>query len=86
MDDTEIEAEILQTEEINYSISNAKAKIVQGLKPTTPAVIPPQRTTPPVLVHEDFTWLPKLDWPCFTGNHGSRFGTALRLQLTITPL
>jgi len=28
-DDTEIEAEILQTEEISSSISNAKAKVVQ---------------------------------------------------------
>ena len=36
-EDTEIEAEVLQTEETNSSKSNAKAKIVQHLKPTTPA-------------------------------------------------
>ena len=47
-DNTEIEAEILQTEEINSSISNAKAKIVQRLKPTTPAVVAPPRTTSPL--------------------------------------
>ena len=68
-EDTEIEAEVLQTEETNSSISNAKAKIVQRLKPTTPAVVAPPRTTsPPVPVHEHFIRLPKLDLPHFTGN------------------
>ena len=42
-DDAEIEAEILQTEEINSSISNAKAKIMQRLPPaTSPAATPPR--------------------------------------------
>jgi len=65
-----METEILQTEEINSSISNAKAKIVQRLKSATPpAVIPPQTTLPPpVPVHEHTTRLPKLDLPHFTGN------------------
>ena len=62
------EAEVLQTEQINSSISNAKAKIVR-LKPTAPAVIAPQRTTsPPVPVHEHFIQLPILDLLHFTGN------------------
>ena len=68
-EDTEIEAEVLQTEETNSSISNAKAKIVQRLKPTTPAVVAPPRTaSTSVPVHEHFIWLPKLDLPHFTGN------------------
>jgi len=54
-EDTEIEAEVLQTEEINSSISNTRAKIVQCLKPTTPAVVASLRTTSPsVPVHEHF--------------------------------
>ena len=42
--DTEMEAEILQTEEINSSISTAKAKIAQHLTPSTSAATPSQRT------------------------------------------
>ena len=62
------EVEVLQTEEINSFISNAKAKIVH-LKPTAPAVIAPPRTTsPPVPVHEHFIRLPILNIPHFTGN------------------
>jgi len=71
-DDTEVEAEILQTEEIDSSISTAKAKIVQRLIPTL-AATPPQRTevhtTPSsVPIHEHVTQLPKLDLLQFTGN------------------
>jgi len=45
MDEAEIEAEVLQTEEINSSICNARAKIEQRLKPATPqAVVTPERT------------------------------------------
>ena len=43
-DDSELEAEILQTEEINSSVSNAKAKITQRLKPSASAVASPERT------------------------------------------
>jgi len=72
-DDTEIETEILQTEEINSSISVAKGKITQRLNPSTSAVTPPQRTdshTVPssVPVHEHVTRLPTLDLLRFTGN------------------
>ena len=78
--DAEIEAEILQTEEINSSISNAKAKIMQCLKPaTSPAATPPQRTThpTPAPVHEHTTWLPKLDLPHYSGSplHWQSFWT-----------
>ena len=75
-DDTEIETEVLQTEEISSSISTAKAKIKQRLTPTTSAsAVTPQRTdvqplppSPSVPIHEHFTRLPKLDLPQFTGN------------------
>ena len=62
-DDTEIETEVLQTEEISSSISTAKAKIKQRLTPTTSALaVTPQRTdvqplppSPSVPAHEHFT-------------------------------
>jgi len=43
-DNTEIETEILQTEEINSSISVPKEKITQHINPSILAVTPPQRT------------------------------------------
>ena len=72
-DDSELEAEILQTEEINSLVSNAKAKITQRLKPSASAVASPERTvthttptTVPVL--EPSVCLPKLDLLHFAEN------------------
>ena len=74
-DDSEIEVEILQAEEVNSAISTAKMKIPQCLTFTTSASAAtlPQRTDAhtlpvPMLVHEHFTRLPKLDLPQFAGN------------------
>ena len=79
-DDDEIEAEILQTEEIHSSILTAKAKIMHRLTsiegtpcrpgvhtslPSTAVVTP---SPPAVVVQEHVTRLPKLDLPQFTGN------------------
>ena len=65
-EESEIEAEVLQAEEVSSSISTAKAKIAQRLTPTSSAsaATPPRRTD----AHEHFTRLPKLDLPQFTGN------------------
>ena len=74
-DDSEIEVEVLQAEEINSTISIAKAKIAQRLTPTTSTstITPSWRTDThtlpaPMPVHDHFTRLPKLDLPQFTGN------------------
>jgi len=72
-DYTEIETEILQTKEINSSVSVAKVKITQHLNSSTSAITPPQRTDSHTVpssepVHEHITWLPNLDLPQFTGN------------------
>jgi len=66
-DDEEIEAEVLQTEEINSSISSAKAKITERLKTTvitevSTAVRNTSSTGPQV------TRLPKLELPQFSGD------------------
>ena len=66
--DDDIEAKILQTEEINSSISTAKAKISRCLSSTTPTEVTPRRpgihSSPP----DHVTRLSKLDLPQFTGN------------------
>ena len=59
-DDDDIEMEILQSEEINSSISTVRAKILRCLSPTTSTEItvrrPEVHTSPP----EHVTCLPKL--------------------------
>ena len=63
-DNTELEAEILQTKEITSSISNAKAKVpLPQLWPTVAYTLPMS-----IPVHEHFIRLLKLDLPQFTGN------------------
>ena len=64
----DIGVEILQTEEINSSISTAKAKILRHLSSTTSTEVSPRRpevhSSPP----DHVTHLPKLDLPQFTSN------------------
>ena len=91
--DEEIEAEIVQTEEITSLISTAKAKITHRLTPTSaeaaaarheetlPAThsppAPPERP-----IREPVSLTVSLNWTCptFQATHfsGKRFGTALR--------
>jgi len=73
--DEEIEAEILQTEEVVSSISTAKAKITHHLTPpdTRSEDTPPPTLPPPVSPGHhpapvSLTRLPKLDLPQFSGN------------------
>ena len=73
--DEEIEAEIIQAEEIASSISAAKAKITSRLGSLTPASdtasrthITPAPSTERHAEHEGITRLPRLDLPQFTGN------------------
>ena len=77
--DEEIEAEVLQTEEIASSISTAKAKITHCLTPTSAEVTATRHADTSPATHsaptehparESFshTRLPKLDLPQFTGN------------------
>ena len=71
--DEEIEAEILQAEEIASSISAAKAKITSRLGSLTPTSDTASRThttpAPSTERHvEGITRLPQLDLPQFTGN------------------
>ena len=70
-DDTEIETEILVTEDINSSISSARSKIVHRLNSATPPAVTElhrMSPSPSVPAREHFTRLPKLDPPQFTGN------------------
>ncbi|XP_065900135.1 uncharacterized protein [Dysidea avara] len=71
-DEEEIEAEVLQTEEINSSISTAKAKITQRLRSTisttTEVRTSRDHTSPPSAVLPQVTRLPKLELPQFNGD------------------
>ena len=66
--DDDIEVEILQTEEINSSISTAKAKISRRLSSTTSTKVNPRRPEVHLSPPDHITRLPKLDLPQFTGN------------------
>ena len=67
--DDEIEAEVLQTEEVNSLITTAKAKITHRLTPQTAAPSPTHSHRIEPREHSDTTTcLPKLDLPQFSGN------------------
>ena len=67
--DDEIEAEVLQTEEVNSLITTAKAKITHRLTPRAAAPSPTHSHRIEPREHSDTTTrLPKLDLPQFSGN------------------
>ena len=64
----EIEAEVLQAENITSLIATAKAKITHRLRPPDAPSAPPSRRAEPRESSDTATRLPKLDLPQFSGN------------------